>query len=149
VQTLRKWQFLAKVSKGVGNRFFTIIQYKYGWFPSLSSGPSKSGSLSIHFAFTNSPQTSSRWFVFFEFPDFLADQHSKLTEKFKNLTLNMCLVDNKSEKQEFSLIFSILLQQKTFLSMRKYIIGIGNYFSQKDKYLSTKVINFEHFIYCR
>jgi hypothetical protein len=65
---------------------------------SLSSEPSKSGSLSIHFALTNSTQTSSRWFAFIlSFRNFLAGQQSK------NSALHMFLVVNQLEEQEFSL----------------------------------------------
>jgi hypothetical protein len=46
---------------------------------------------------------SSRWFAFFwSFRTFLAGQQSELTKKLENSALNMFLVVNKPEEQEFS-----------------------------------------------
>jgi hypothetical protein len=53
---------------------------------SLSSEPSKSGSSSIHFALTNSPQTSSGCLLFFEFPDFFSRPTIKTNEKTQKLS---------------------------------------------------------------
>jgi hypothetical protein len=39
--------------------------------------------------------------IFFSFQIFLAGQQSKLTEKLKNLAINMFLVVNEPEEQEF------------------------------------------------
>jgi hypothetical protein len=65
----------------------------------LSTEPSKSGSSSIHFTLTHSPQTISRWFaLFLSFRTFLAGQQSKLTEKLEN----SALVVNELEELEFS-----------------------------------------------
>jgi hypothetical protein len=59
----------------------------HGDWSSLTSEPSKSMSSSIHFALTNSPQTSSHWFaLFLSFLTFLAGQSSKLTKKTRNLS---------------------------------------------------------------
>jgi hypothetical protein len=76
----------------------------HGDWSSLSSEPSKSGSSSIHFALTNSRETSSRWFaLFWSFGTFLAGQQSELTKKLENSALNMFLVVNEPEEQEFYL----------------------------------------------
>jgi hypothetical protein len=57
---------------------------------------------SIHFALTNSRETSSHWFALFW--TFLAGRQSKLTKKkLENSALNMFLVVNEPKEQEFSL----------------------------------------------
>jgi hypothetical protein len=58
----------------------------HGDWSSLSSEPSKLGSSSIYFALTNSPQTSSRWFAFFEFPEFFRWQTIKINGKTQKLS---------------------------------------------------------------
>jgi hypothetical protein len=76
----------------------------HGDWSSLGSEPSKSRSSSIHFALTNSRETSSRWFaLFWSFRTFLAGQKSELTKKLENSALNMFLVVNEPKEQKFSL----------------------------------------------
>jgi hypothetical protein len=91
----------------------------HGDWSSLSSEPSKSGSSSIYFALTNSPQTSSHWFAFFEFPEFFDWPTIETNEKTRKLSSKHVSGGERARRSHRKKIASVGAANQVFFVVAK------------------------------